>query len=194
MTRAAAGLALAVAGLAACTGGDPAPPQTSAPAPSTTTSATTPTPPATSTTSAGPAFPAGLPDAAKTKDKAGAEAFVLHFVRTVNRAWTKPNPDAIAVLCLPASQSCGALVQTAAELQAKNRHYASDPVRLGKTIGLTPVDGEMRVQLESGQTGANIVDASGAVVESENASTSTRMFYMRWGVAGWAISAIKAVE
>jgi hypothetical protein len=195
MTCAAAGLALAVAALAACTRSDPAPTETSAVVPSTTTSTTpTSTAPSTTATSAGPAFPAGLPDAAKTKDKAGAEAFVKHFVTIVNRAWTRPDPNTISTFCLPTSQSCKALVDIAEDLKAKDQRYASDPVRLGKAIGLSPVDGETRVQLESGQTGAKIVDATGATVETEKASASTRMFYLRWGQAGWAISAIKAVE
>src|SRR6478735_7222821 len=100
MTCAAAGLALAVAALAACTGSDPAPTQTSAVVPTTTTSTTpTSTAPSTTATSAGPAFPAGLPDAAKTKDKAGAEAFSRYFVRQLNVSWRKPDSSLLRPLC-----------------------------------------------------------------------------------------------
>src|SRR6478609_1546728 len=133
MTRAAAGLALAMTALAACSGGDPAPPQTSAPMPSTTTSTTTSTPPTTSATSAGPAFPAGLPDAAKTKDKAGAEAFAGYFARQLNKSWTEADPTLIPILCnLPTSRSCTGFVEVATDLRTKKHRYDGAPLSVNE--------------------------------------------------------------
>ena len=192
MTCAAAGLALAVGALAACTGSDRAPTETSAVVPSTATSTTpTSTAPSTTATSAGPAFPAGLPDAAKTKDKAGAEAFVRHFIATVNAAWVRPDPKRIQILCSQSSKACASFIADAQEMHTKNQHYvgaAIEPAKI-EAVGTNPDD--QRVEAWLGVLGARVVDAKGATVYREAPKTVKTMIHLAWGGQGWAITAVK---
>ncbi|WP_323099804.1 DUF6318 family protein [Intrasporangium sp. YIM S08009] len=196
MTWAAAGLALAVTALAACSGGDPAPPQTSAASatvPSTTASTTTSTPSTTSTTSAGPAFPAGLPDAAKTKDKAGAEAFVKHFVATVNVAWVRPDPERIEALCSKSSKACASFVADAQEMRTKNQHYVGPAIQPAKVSALGSNPEDQRVETWLGVLGTKVVDAKNNVVYREEPKTLKTMIHLAWGSAGWSVSAVKGL-
>ena len=197
MTCAAAALALALAVsvLAGCTGGDPAPPQTSAPASSPTTSTTMSTPPTastTSTTSAGPAFPAGLPETAKTNDKAGAEAFAKFFFDSVNQAWVKADPNPLDSLCrFEVSKSCTALRDTARDLKTKKQHYDGAPVAVEKVSSLGAVGGQHRVLFAGRQLQRSIVDDRGHIVSTDQLKSINFVFYLEWGATGWIVSDLK---
>lgn len=193
MTCAAAGLALAVAALAACTGSDPAPTETSAVVPTTTTSTTpTSTAPSTTGTSAGPAFPAGVPDAAKTKDKAGAEAFASYFFKTVNQAWVKADPDLLNSLCrFERSKSCTALQDTARDLRTERQHYDGAPVSEEKVSSLGEVNGEHRVLFAGRQLQRSVLNDQGHVVSTDQLKRISFVFYLDWGPTGWIVRDLK---
>ncbi len=198
MTCAAAGLALAVTALAACSGGDPAPPQTSAATSSTTTSTTTstppPTPPPTSASSTGPAFPAGLPDAAKTKDKAGAEAFVAHFVGQVNKSWRIPDPSPIEALCAPKVPSCDNLAQTARDLQKASARWRDDAIEVQRSTTLSASSAEARVDATIHQSPGVIVGTDGKVKDQKTEKVFRNIFRLAWTDQGWMVSDIGGVQ
>ncbi|WP_207555714.1 DUF6318 family protein [Intrasporangium flavum] len=194
MTYAAAGLALAVASLAACTGSDPAPAQTSAQVPSTTTSTTTSTPPATATTNAGPAFPAGLPDAAKTKDKAGAEAFAKYFVAQVNRSWRIPDPSPIEALCVPSVPSCDNLAQTARDLKKASARWREDAIEVQRATTLSASSVEARVDATIHQRPGVIVGTDGKVRGQKTEKVFRNIFQLAWTDRGWMVSDIGGVQ
>jgi hypothetical protein len=194
----AAGLTAVVAAavtLAGCTGESPTAPATSAATtPAATSTSTSPTStPSTSTpaTSAGPVFPAGLPDAAKKENKAGAEAFIGYFVAQVNAGWRKPDSALISALCLPQSKSCDGYADLADDLKTKSQRYKSDAVRVTKTIDLGSVEGLKRTQVTLDILGASVIDAKGALVDKDKASTVKNMFFLKWGQNGWRVAEIE---
>jgi hypothetical protein len=191
MTYAAA-LFCATVTVAGCSGGAAQPAATTPVARSSVVASSTPSTPR-ETSDAGPQFPAGLPEAAKTKDKAGAEAFVRYFISELNASWRNPDPERLKPLCQPASKSCLAFQEVAADLAREGNKYAHDPVRIDRLLVLASTGAQRRVQMLGGQTGAEIVNGAGRVVDSDKKSTTDNMFYLRWGPTGWTVEAVKDV-
>lgn len=147
------------------------------------------------TTSAGPDFPAGLPEAAKKKTKAGAKAFVEHFVSELNKAWRLAEPERIARLCRSAtSKSCTALIKTATDLRAKNQHYDADPLSIERIVPLGEANGLTRLDFRGHQELASVVDRSGNVVLTDSREPSHFMFFLEWTGAGWHVNNLKPVS
>lgn len=193
----AAGLAAALM-LSGCQGGSPDPTPSTTTTSQVTTSATAPattTTTAPPTTTAGPAFPPGLPAAAKAHTKAGAKAFVAHFLHEFNAGWTIPDAQRIARLCNEStSRSCAAYVKTAEDLKTKGHRYRADPVSVERLIVLNPVDGRHRVDFQGHQERSSVVDASGRVVLTDPREPSHWMFFLDWGTGGWLVHDVKLVK
>ena len=113
MRRALAAVAAATAlacGLAACNGDAGAGPTPERPttSESETDTSTAPTDPTESSPSSGPDEAPVLPDAAKQQTRAGAKAFVRHFVATLNFAWDSMQTRELRNLALAKCSPCSA--------------------------------------------------------------------------------------
>ena len=196
----AAGLAAAVTAavtIAGCTAESPMPPATTSPvtptSASTTAAGTTTSTTTVAPTSTGPAFPAGLPEAAKKKNKAGAEAFVRHFVSVVNASWRDPDPEGIRALCSGISKSCDRYVSLAEDMKAKGRRYSGDAVRVARLTSLGDVNGAKRIFASVDVLGARVVAKDGTVVSQDKSETVKNMFFVIWGPVGWVIQEVRNV-
>ena len=184
--------AAALATLGACTGSDPGPAVTTpasgssstrSAAPATTTTSSAPSP-----TTSGPDFPVGLPQAAKAHTAKGAEAFVGHFLNTLNRAWTKPDAELLDDLCqFESSKSCMAYRKTAADLDAKGQHYDGDPVSVSRVVALTEQKGKRRVLFQGSQERRSVVTDAGTTVLTDPRRDLQIMFFLDWGRTGWTV-------
>ena len=107
---AAAAATLFASGLAACSGDSDAglPPTSSTPSHSDSSTSTMPTSPTESAESTGPGDPPALPEAAKHQTRAGAKAFVRHFVVTLNFSWLTLATTQLRGLSLSECRECSA--------------------------------------------------------------------------------------
>lgn len=189
----AAGLVAALT-LAGCGVGaaEPAPPATTAVKSAPVSRSTTASSPPAAT--AGPNFPAGLPDAAKKQTDDGAKAFVQHFIDELNEAWVQPNSDLLTPLCnFDASKSCSALRDTAEGLEKRREHYDGTPLAVAEYINLDALEGNERVVVRGEQLRRNVLDSSGKVVLTDQRKAVEFVFYLRWSATGWLTEDIKVV-
>jgi hypothetical protein len=187
----AAGLVVGAAGLAGCTGGDPpvtsttstSIPSTATPS-STTTSATTPTP-STTTQSA------GVPDAAKQKTKAGAEAFVRYFFDAQAQAWGTPDDQLLPPLCLPSTTTCSGFQEVATDLVKAKHRFDRRPVLVDSVNALTTPSTTVVVMMTGRQVAAREVDAAGKVYYTNPVSKLELAFTLAWTADRWRIQQIQ---
>ncbi|MDC5697645.1 hypothetical protein OO014_10275 [Intrasporangium calvum] len=189
----AAGLALTVT-LAGCAAESAAPqPAGTAPgAPAVSRSVTiseatgpTPAPP----TSTAPNFPAGVPVAARKHTKAGAVAFVRHYVDQLNVAWTTPDPEAIRDLCdVRVSKACAANLKDAEAYKRDGLRYSGTPAHTKSIapLGVEP-DQTHRILWTGVQLRNDLVDSKEKVIQSYPREELRLAFFLRWTDSGWLI-------
>lgn len=132
----------------------------------------------------------GLPDAAKQKTTDGAIAFVKYYLEVVNTAYSTPDDTLIAPLSDSGCKVCAAWatsVKTFAAQKAKTsgRIYIgiSQPTIVANLLADQPA--EVHVQCVVDVAAAKVVDPSGKVLQASKASSSGRVFLLRWVDDGW---------
>lgn len=198
-------LALALAGgvLTGCSGGSsepgsssPSSTSTTATSSTTSTAATTTTTTQSSTSNATYAGAPGVPEEAKFKTDAGAIAFAKYYLETVNKVGKEPKVGVLEPLALPSCKTCKAQQLTVADdLKKSGRHVAGDQFTIVSAHRITGYQTEMVVNVICTQPKIEVVDASGAIVESYPAedSRSGMVFNLRWQ-DGWRAATIKIDE
>lgn len=187
----AASLAVVASAMAGCAGGgdDPARGQ---PRPAATGSVTTttssPQPAQSSTTTAATTPPkAEIPEAARAHTEAGAEAFTRYFLEQAALAWTRPDSSLIPALSDAGCLSCKELQETAAELVAKKRRYASSPVTVNSVNAVGDVMGQTHVRVRMTQNKVDVVDSAGTVVLTDPSEPLTRTVALVWRGERWVL-------
>ncbi|WP_147063780.1 DUF6318 family protein [Terrabacter aerolatus] len=163
---AAAGLAAALLG--ACTSGDPGTTVTTAPPAASTTTSTSAAPSTTSTapsptTSVDPVL-ARIPDAARARTAAGAQAFARFFIESLNAGASKPDSRVLAGLFAPSCETCQAMYKSLKILETKKQRHTGDSIRVSATSSLTFSTSAAQVLIDVEQKSVDVVDSKGATV------------------------------
>lgn len=181
-------LLAAVALVGGCTSTPEPTPTTSSPAVTTSApSSTTPSPTASSPSPSASVIPA----AAKVRSEAGAIAFVKFFIERSSQAWQEADPEVLTPFVSSTCKSCEFLVDRATKLRTEGHHYAGDVVTVTRATVLGSKNPtKMLVDTTIAQHAVSIVDASGRVVDSDQAKTLTRLIELTWGDGRWSVSGI----
>ena len=192
-----AAASVALATLAGCTGGAPAPTARTLPASPSSSTSTTSRPPATTTSAAGqgagPRFPEGLPAAARAHTAKGAEAFAIHVLNRVNLAWTKPDPQALIGLCLSSSRACASWTTDATSLKLKGHRYDGNPVRIVSLASKPAANASQRVVVQLIQERRRVVDDAGSVISTDQRKQLELVALLTWSKTGWQVASFGTV-
>ncbi|WP_068399227.1 DUF6318 family protein [Kribbia dieselivorans] len=132
-----------------------------------------------------PADAPQLPEAATKHTKAGAEAFVRHYIDVINYAWMKPKSGLIPQLSYKGCKFCASVENTTEELVKNGEWYTKTPVKIrsvkpaqkgemGKwLVGVTITDTTAPIHNQQGKTGGRKAEA-----------TDTFYFALKWS-DGW---------
>jgi Family of unknown function (DUF6318) len=119
--------------LAACSGGGSSSPQT-APDPSVGTSTTVPTSPSSTTTPAATVAPSPtptppvLPEAAKQRTQAGAEAFLKYFFEVYNYSYATLDVGLLQSICLSTSKFCDSVTSNVTNYLSNNQRVVGGKI------------------------------------------------------------------
>ena len=165
--------------LAACSSGSSSPPAT--PTVTTATADSARAEPAATATASRAQSALLVPTAAREQSDAGAVAFVGFYLDQVNYAWMTPDATVLPPLAAPECSSCRGFQSDAAELVTEHQRMSPEPVRLDSArIQVAVADGKALVAATVSQTGAHVVDAAGAVADSDSPLTNEYLFALRW--------------
>lgn len=193
------GLAVAVASGCTTSGGTSTPSGSTATVTASVTNGSSDPSPSTSpvATPSGSAtvapLPSSVPAAARTRDGAGAEAFVRHFYDQVNVAWTLPKAGLLPPLCLATSKSCASFEAEAAGLVSKHHRYSGAPVTLSSVVDLGETDGLRVVDYRAVQERRDVLDSSGHPVLTDARKELHGEAALTWVGDGWRIATLKKV-
>jgi hypothetical protein len=196
----AALLAVALAAvmlLAGCGGGaqaDGAPPPNTGSPPTTPTASPTTTS-ATPTTVPAPTTDPDIPDAARARTPAGAEAFVHYFFETLNLAWTTPRAGILSPLCQGSSKSCAANESTATELTKAGHHYDGNPVTVKSVRTLSALSpNKYDVLATVVAEPVREVDGVGKAYVTERREKLSARFVLLYTDQAWSAMSIKKMK
>lgn len=193
MTYAVAAALAATLALAGCNGGEKDPTATPTSSTSSTTSAS-PSTSATPTATPSASVSVSIPADARANTAAGAMAFVRFWFEQANVAYTKPDPKLIPALSTSSCKSCTNLAEEPVEFAAKGYHMSpapSLPLTNVKSLG-GAAEGKHRVSFTISQRAAQIVDASGKVIESQEANSVDRIALVSWEGNRWLMDGLAA--
>jgi hypothetical protein len=102
------------------------------------------------------------------------------------------DPSLVTALSTPSCKSCVGIAGEVQELKSKGQRLSSAPLapvsHLAIASGAT--EGQRRVQFTLTQLAANVVDASGAVVDSQEAGTVHRLALVSWKGDRWVMEGL----
>lgn len=191
-------VALATAGtlaLTGCNGGDkdptPTPTKTATSASSPSSSTSPSSSPSTSGTT-----PVDIPAAARSHSDAGAEAFVRFYFDEVNAAYLRPSDFTANRILQISTSTCKSCAAGAADV----RSLAQAEQRLAKPAFAPPADIQTqkltatsyRVSFTMSQTNADVVDASGKVVDNQVAKSQAQLAALVWEEGSWHMDGLAA--
>jgi hypothetical protein len=180
---------VALLAVGACDGGGDDPPVRTTSTGATSASSTGS--PSTTTTAPATVDQASLPPEARKHTPEGAAAFVKYYIGQTNEAWTKPDVRVLPPLVQADCLSCQAIQDVALELDAKGRHYVSDPVTVTEVVPLDGAPGgRQRVRVQLQQHEVDVVDSAGKVVSTDPAQELARTVDLVWKEASWLVFGI----
>lgn len=153
------------------------------------------------TANSSPPGPTTLPAAARQRTRAGAVAFVKHFLTEYNRAVTTPMTGLLPPLSLPACGTCDGLEGHARWLAKNAYRFSAAPVRtdlvhgVGSNSGTEVVasDPAFFVDVLPQQRAVDVTDRRGRPVKQLPAERGTLDFELRWTTSGWRAAKIKVL-
>lgn len=194
----AAALAVGVcsATLAGCTEDSPAGP-TTVTSPGTTsrtpsTATTEPTKPTASTTTTEPASPV-MPALAKKQSKAGAKAFVRHYVDVLNYAWTQLKPRTLVEVSSDDCRVCSLIIRRIAITDQKGGYQVGgewSPRRIYALPGQSARQPKFLVTIDI--RSGTWKPARGQDERKISSSRVTNEFDLTWMPQGWATLDLRA--
>lgn len=195
--RSRRGVAVALVGVVAVVGvlagcqSEATPPASPTPSVSATTASPSP-----SASSPSPSASASvdIPAAARVKSDKGAEAFVRYFFDQVNLAWTKPQAGLVGALADSGCQFCLKTETDAKGLVSAGERYKSQPISIRSAAvlpGAAP-SGQSFVRTNATQNRVDVLNASNAVVRSDNKKELQLMTGLIWKGGRWFVYEVEA--
>ena len=141
----------------------------------------------------GPAdFP--VPDEARTKDAAGAEAFLRYWVDLINRQRAIPAGQPLRDLG-PECEQCLHFARVYDDAASKARHFEGGELTLNDVPSPVLVGDRAQVNFGAAQAALSLVDKAGAVIEAASAEANLpsgiTLIWLEnrrvWHVAGFTI-------
>lgn len=129
-----------------------------------------------------------VPQAARQRTPAGAEAFVRFYFTQLNVALMTANPEAIRSLSASGCRFCSQNMENAVEMATKGEHYASEPVALSDlrpAPGAPP--GQMFISVRIVQSGAAVVSDAGAEIRRDDTASGESLVGVGWTATGWRL-------
>ncbi|TFV47796.1 DUF6318 family protein [Blastococcus sp. TF02A_35] len=118
----------------------------------------------------GPAeFP--VPDEARTKDAAGAEAFLKYWIDLINRQRSIPDGAPLRDLG-PECQNCQRIAQNYDEAAAAGTRYQGGAVSIDDAAKPTLADSEVTISFLASQAAVQRLDSSGAPIDAGQPSAT----------------------
>lgn len=151
--------------------------------PTSKSSLTTATPKPSGTAAGAP----GVPEPARQHTEAGAEAFVAHYLRVMNKAAETPTPKPLAPVSQPGCKTCKEWAEVFTTLIKDRTHY-DGPVFEQPTIKRTlKIDANTyHLFFNLRQSAANIRHAEGGdITEHGERSSMKVVFELTWTKQGW---------
>lgn len=183
--------------LTGCSGGGGKGAKSSTTTSTSTTSTTSTTSPPTSkpspSTSTGN-WPAGTPAAAKAHTDAGAAAFALYYLRTVNRLGKNPRTGVLPAFSEPTCNTCANFSQTQTDLVRQRHHFTCEQfIQLRITSSAQSVSGY--TTLTTRQPVCKEVDSTGQTVKTNPSYPETSLAVLgTWKTGRWLISKIQSLQ
>lgn len=197
---------LAVLAAAGCSGGSSDSPSStqstpgtasSTPAPSSATSSAAP-----STSPSSPPMPSGsgtaagapgVPEAARQHTKAGATAFVAHYLEVMNRAAQKPRSDPLVALSKASCKTCKEWAEVFTTLIKDGTHYDAPVFEAPSKVRTLEIDANSyHLFFDLRQSAANIRRTQGGEITDRGKRSSMKVvFELNWTEQGWRTSEVQ---
>ena len=149
-------------------------------------------PPATlPTPSVTPSPSYSVPDAAGAHTPKGAAAFVRFYYAQLNAAYTQPSNVLLEPLGADSCEACTSYEQLAESLVQLGQRVDADPVEV-VTLNVTEASTAEKVVIEAQmrQAAANVVDAAGAVVTTQEAKEYSAVLVVLWEGDRWVLGSV----
>lgn len=173
--------------------GESMPPQTSTTSsPSSSASSTSATPTSSGTAAGAP----GVPERARQHTKAGAQAFVVHYLNVMNKAAEKPTAKPLAPISEPNCKTCAEWAEVFTTLIKDGTHY--DAPVFGIPPKMRPLkidDSTYHLFFTLKQSAANIrkVQSKAITVRGKTSSMNV-VFELNWTNEGWRTGEVQKNE
>lgn len=175
MSRRLIGVVVLLVALAGC-GGDPQADPPPSPSPSATPVSTTPSAPA-------------MPDAAKENSKAGAIAFVRHYVELINHLQRTGDNAPLRDASLPTCKSCKAVARAAGAIYGVGGHVEGGDWSITKASAARSTRTLWQVSVEGRIAPSKVIGGPSSVPSSGTGGRANAHFFLSfergWKVAQW---------
>lgn len=142
-----------------------------------------------------PAALAQVPKAARAHTYAGAQAFAEFYLRQLNEAWSKPDPEAIRPYATSACKTCAAFVSTATSLKDKGHRYDGSATTVEASAWLPESTRNAAiVDVITVQQRRKILDQGGEVVRTTQRQRGVARMKIVWGHVGWQVARSQLVR
>lgn len=132
--------------------------------------------------------PATLPEAARTKDTAGATAFMRYYVRLYNVNRVHPTTGSLAPYSLPSCQVCKGLEASIDQFAREQAHYV-EPTATIVDLRTSVSGDDAVVGLEVQESPAILVDRWGGVIRWYDGNRAVYTVQLTWQ-NGWKVKEI----
>ncbi|MBP6996624.1 MAG: hypothetical protein KBB39_10850 [Phycicoccus sp.] len=132
-----------------------------------------------------------VPEAAAAHSPKGAAAFVRFYYTQLNAAYTQPSGVLLGPLGADSCEACTAYEELAASLVQQGQRVDTDPVEvvsLNVTSASTAETVVAEVQMR--QAAANVVDATGAILNTQEAKEYQAVLEVVWQGDRWLLGSV----
>ncbi|WP_425270167.1 DUF6318 family protein [Flexivirga meconopsidis] len=127
----------------------------------------------------------GVPEPARQHTEAGARAFVEYYFQLVDDAYQRPTVKTLKSLSAPGCSLCNYYIKDIGSMAESARHYTSSQFSLIIRRTLKVDSNEIHVFLTMNGNKADMVDASGSILESSPSKSVKLVSRISWTPLGW---------